>query len=61
MSEWEHGWSDSKGVCDLIDGSKPRSDICDVPRRRKIEDVFHEARSRLDPRVGDEEPKEVDL
>ena len=61
MSEWLHDWGNGKGVSDLVDGSKPRSDICDVSRSGKVQDVVHEALGRLDSCVGEKEPKEVDI
>ena len=61
MSKWKHGWSNGEGICYLVDGSKPRSDICDVSRSGKVQDVVHEALGRLDSCVGEKEPKEIDF
>ena len=61
MSEWLHDWGNGKGVSDLVDGSKPRSDVRDVARGRKIEDIVPEVCRRFDTCVGDEESKEVDF
>ena len=61
MSEWLHGWGNGEGVSDLVDGSEPGSDIRDVARSQKVEDVSHEAHSRLDSCVGEKEPKEIDF
>ena len=56
-----HGWGNGERVSDLVDCSEPRSDIRDVARSRKIEDIVHELCSRFDTCVGDKESKEVDF
>ena len=61
MSEWLHGWGNGEGVSDLVDCSEPRSDIRNVARSRKIEDVVHELCGWFDTCVGDQESKEVDF
>ena len=61
MTKWSHNWSDSKGVGDLVDGSKPRANVGDAAGDGEVHDVVKELLGRFDPVLSDSEPEKVDL
>ena len=61
MAEWSHDGSDGEGVRDLVDRTKPRSDICDVLWDWEVCDVVKKFTQWLYPILCDAEAKKIHL
>ena len=59
MTEWQHGWRNSKRVADLGYGAKEAADISDVGRGGEGEDVLNEPVHGLDTLLCQFESQEV--
>ena len=61
MTKRSHNWSDSEGVGDLVNGSKPGPDVGDAAWSREAEDVVQKLLGWLDPTSSQLKAQKVDI